>query len=268
VLQISCNTDQQANVGNGEKMNYSEIDFSDIEQKYTSLEKYIEQMAAGNVRSLIVNGPPGVGKTYSASAYIKKYSKQKHKSVTGHMSMLTLYGDLYRLKNNGEILILDDVDSVMNNIQGLNILKAAMDTRKQREISWESTSALLEKMNLPNSFKFNGAVILITNTGFGNGGKKNIEHLNALKDRSFCLNLGDKDKETVFKYICFVTTKKDLLKDYGFNEFQKKSILEFIEEHMHVMHHLSLRSLVKCADLMSIDSDNWKNMAFDGLVKV
>ena len=249
-------------------MNYAEIDFSEIEQKYTSLEKYIEQMAAGKVRSLIVNGPPGVGKTYSASAYIQKYSKQKHKSVTGHMSLLSLYGELYRHKGNGQILILDDVDSVMNNIQGLNILKAAMDTRKQREISWESTSSLLEKMNVPNSFKFDGGVILITNTGFGNSAKKNIAHLNALKDRSFCLNLGDKDQETVFKYICYVTIEKDILKDYGLTEVQKSSILDFIEEYMHLMHHLSLRSLVKCAELLSIDPDNWKEMALNGLVKV
>ena len=58
-------------------MNYENIDFKDIEAKYYSLERYIQQMAEGKVRSLIVNGPPGVGKTYSASAYIAKYSNQK-----------------------------------------------------------------------------------------------------------------------------------------------------------------------------------------------
>jgi hypothetical protein len=250
-----------------EKINYSEIDFSDIEQKYTSLEKYIEQMAVGKVRSLIVNGPPGVGKTYSASAYIAKYSNQKHKSVTGHMALLSLYGELYRHKASGQILVLDDVDSVMSDIKGLNILKAAMDTRLQREISWESTSALLPALGLPNSFKFNGGVILITNAGFAGGNKKHIEHLNALKDRSYCLNLGDKDNETVFKYICYVTTKKNVLKDYGITVAQEISILDFIQENMHSMHNLSLRSLIKCAELMNIDSKNWKELAINGLVK-
>jgi hypothetical protein len=267
VLQISCNTDPTGVVGNGKKMNYSEIDFTDIEQKYTSLEKYIEQMAAGKVRSLIVNGPPGVGKTYSAGAFISKYSNQKHKSVTGHMSLLSLYGELYRHKASGQILVLDDVDSVMSDVKGLNILKAAMDTRSQREISWESTSNLLAALGLPNSFKFNGGIILITNAGFAGGNKKHMEHLNALKDRSYCLNLGDKDHETVFKYICYVTTKKDALKEYAMTVTQKNSILDFIHENMHNMHNLSLRSLIKCAELINIDSNNWKELALNGLVK-
>ena len=249
-------------------MNYENIDFKDIEAKYYSLERYIQQMAEGKVRSLIVNGPPGVGKTYSASAYIAKYSNQKHKSITGHMSILSLYGELYRHKSAGQILVLDDVDSVMNDVKGLNILKAAMDTRLQREISWESTTNLLTALGLPNSFKFNGSVILITNAGFGGGSRKHIEHLNALKDRSYCLHLGDKDQETVFKYICYVTTKKDVLEDYGLTAEQKISILDFINDHMYSMHNLSLRTLIKCAELMNINSNNWKELAVNGLVKI
>jgi DNA replication protein DnaC len=66
-------------------MNYESIDYSDIEKKYRNLERFIEQMAQGKVRSLIVNGPPGVGKTYSATTYIEKYSTQKHKSITGQV---------------------------------------------------------------------------------------------------------------------------------------------------------------------------------------
>ncbi len=249
-------------------MNYETIDYSDIENKYRNLERYIEQMAQGKVRSLIVNGPPGVGKTYSATTYIEQYSIQKHKSITGHMTLFSLYGELYRHKAAGQILVLDDIDSVMDKVQGLNILKAAMDTTKQRIISWESTSAMLNAHCLPTSFEFNGGVILITNSGFGSGKQKHIEHLNALKDRSFCLSLGDKAQETIFKYICYVTLDKDILKEYELTVEQKFEILKFIEEHMHTMHNLSIRSLVKCAELMNIDCGNWKELAVNGLVKI
>lgn len=248
-------------------MNYESIDYSDIDKKYRNLERYIEQMAQGKVRSLIVNGPPGVGKTYSATTYIDKYSTQKHKSITGHMTLLSLYGELYRHKSAGQILVLDDIDSVMNTVQGLNILKAAMDTTKQRVISWESTSAMLNALGLPTSFGFDGGVILITNTGFGSGKQKHIEHLNALKDRSYCISLGDKAQETIFKYICYVTLDKDILKEYALCEKKKLEILSFLEKHMYAMHNLSIRSLVKCAELMSIDYANWEEFALNGLVE-
>jgi hypothetical protein len=254
-------------VENGKNMNYTTIDHSDIEKKYRNLERYIEQMAQGNVHSLIVNGPPGVGKTYSATTYIKQYSTQKHKSITGHMTLLSLYGELYRHKSAGQILVLDDIDSIMDKVQGLNILKAAMDTTKKKIISWESTSAMLNTLGLPTSFEFNGGVILITNTGFGSGKQKHIEHLNALKDRSFCISLGDKAQETIFKYICYVTLDKDILNEYALSADQKLEILKFIEENMYTMHNLSIRSLIKCAELMNIDYANWKELAINGLVK-
>jgi hypothetical protein len=249
-------------------MNYQNIDFTDIDSKYLSLETYIEQMAKGKVRSLIVHGPPGVGKTYSASSFITKYSSQKNKSISGHMSLLSLYVELYRHRAIGQILILDDVDSVMNNLQGLNILKAAMDTRSVREISWESTSSLLPALGVPNSFQFDGGVILITNAGFANGSKKHIGHLNALKDRSFCINLGDQDQETIFKYCCYAVLQKGILSKYELTKNQENSIIEFIEQNMYSMHNLSLRSFVKCAELMSIDPVNWKLLAINGLVKI
>ena len=249
-------------------MKYDGIDFSDIEQKYHSLEKYIQQMALGNLRSLIVNGPPGVGKTYSTSSYLKKYSSQKQTTITGHMTNFKLYVELYRHKSAEQILILDDVDSVMSDVKGLNILKGAMDTGESREINWESSTTLLSALNVPTSFHFKGGVILITNTGFGGGSKKHISHLNALKDRSYCLHLGDRDQETVFRYICYAITQRDILKEYKLSESQKFVILEFIEQHMYSMHSLSLRSLVKCAELMCIDPINWKDLALNGLVKV
>ena len=248
-------------------MNYTNFDYSDIEKKYSNLERFIKQMTEGNVRSLIVNGPAGVGKTYSAASFVQKYSKNKHKTFKGHMTNLSLYCELYRLKLPGQILVLDDIDSIMSNIQGLNILKAAMDTSKQRTINWESSTAILSKLNVPKSFDFSGGVVLISNTGFGIGKDKHVEHLNALKDRSFCINLGDKAEETIFKYICYVTLEKNILDEFNLTDGKKLEILNFIEKYMYSMHHLSIRSLVKCAELMNIDSDNWEDLAISGLVK-
>jgi hypothetical protein len=60
---------------------------------------------------------------------------------------------------------------------------------------------------------------------------------------------------------------KNILKEYGLTDSQTNSILEFIEKKMYSMHHLSIRSVVKCADLMKINPDNWEELATNGLVK-
>ena len=91
-------------------MRYEEQDFSTLETRYASVERFIEKICAGSIRSMIVSGPPGVGKTYSIEQFLRKYSTEKYKVVTGHMSMLSLYGNLYSLRNSKNVLVLDDID--------------------------------------------------------------------------------------------------------------------------------------------------------------
>lgn len=247
-------------------ISYEHENYKDLEQRYASAESYIEKMSKGSIRSLIINGPPGVGKTYSVEAYLKKYASGKYKLVAGHMTALSLYGNLYHYRDAGNVLVLDDIDSVLGKIEGVNILKAAMDTKPSRRINWESPSAMLSKLNLPTGFDFMGSVILISNIGFGSSAGKIGAHLDALKDRSFSLSIANGSRESLFKQVCFMVMKKDLLREFGLSKEQKFEILDYIESNMDLLTKVSLRAAIKLAQLVKEAPDNWRQMANNGLL--
>ena len=266
-MQISCNSKQLGFAEHGDFMNYDELNFSDIEQKYQSTEKYISQMAKGKLRSLIVNGPPGVGKTHSVENYLKKYAGSNFKMITGQMTPFSLYGHLYQNNREGRVLVLDDIDSVFSKLEGVNILKAAMDTKQVRNISWASSTHLLGASGFPGSFDYLGGVILISNIGFDLDNKKIGAHLNALKDRSFSVSISDRTNESLFKQVCYMVLKRDLLQQFNFSDSQKADLLKYMEDNLSAMYTVSLRVAFKLAMLIQDDPHDWKSLADDGLVK-
>ena len=245
---------------------YNNDDYSDLEERYANVEKYIKQIASGKIHNLIVNGPPGVGKTYSVENYLNKYAQAKYKVVKGHMTPLSLYGNLYFHREANSVLVLDDIDSVFKKIEGVNLLKAAIDTSAVRKISWESTSPL-KGVGIPDSFQFKGSVILISNIGFNGRTKGDLSaHLDALKDRSYKIVIADSSKESCFKQVCFMVAKKDLLRDFKLSKKQEFSILQYIDENLEKLDKVSLRTAVKLAQLIAINADDWQSMADSGLL--
>lgn len=247
--------------------NYENIDYSDLDARYASTESYIRKMSNGDIRSLIVNGPPGVGKTHSVETYLQKYAGSNHKIITGQMTALSLYGHLYRNREKGKILVLDDIDSVFKRLEGVNILKAAMDTKPLRSISWSSSTHLLGALGIPGTFDYSGGVILISNVGFDIKNNSIGAHLNALKDRSFSISISERSNESLFKQVCFMVLKRDLLKQFNFSDAQRTELLSYMEENISKMHTVSLRVAFKLAMLIQVDAINWKSLANDGLIK-
>jgi len=242
-------------------------DFIQIDIRYSGVEAYVKQIANGNFRSLIVNGHPGIGKTHSVAKYLEQYAKGNYIVITGRITLLSLYAALYAYKNAGKVLVLDDVDSIFSNVEGLNILKAAMDTTSTRRIHWASTTGKLNTMGLPDNFMYNGGVILISNIGFGGGSGKLVTHLTALKDRSFCVPVADTGDDGLFKQICFMVLERGLMTDLGVPLNDQAMLLEYIDEKKDDFNTVSLRTVVKLANIFKIDPVNWRVMANQGLLK-
>jgi len=245
---------------------YADEDYSDLERCYSSVESFIEKISQGTLRSLIINGPPGVGKTFSVESFLKKHASKKYKLIAGHMSTLSLYGNLYHYRDAGNVLVLDDIDSVLSKIEGVNILKAAMDTKPSRRINWESPSGLLNKLNVPTGFDFQGSVILISNVSFGSSGGKIGAHLEALKDRSYTLTIANNSSESLFKQLCFMVLKKNLLSSFSLSASQIQDILNYVENNMEAIPKISLRLAIKLAQLVKESPNNWYQMANTGLL--
>jgi hypothetical protein len=226
---------------------YANDDYSELERCYASVETFIEKISQGSLRSLIINGPPGVGKTFSVESFLKKHASRKYSDA-------------------GNVLVLDDIDSVLSKIEGVNILKAAMDTKPSRRINWESSSSLLNKLNVPTGFDFQGSVILISNISFGSSGGKIGAHLAALKDRSFTLTIASDSSESLFKQLCFMVMKKDLLSSFSLSASQIQDILKYVDDNMETIPKISLRLAIKLAQLVKDSPDNWYQMANTGLL--
>jgi len=238
-----------------------QTDFIKLDKAYNSVSNYIKNIANGELRSLIVNGPPGVGKSAMVQKFLAQNKTSSQKIVSGHMTLMSLYHALYQHKEKGQVLVLDDVDSVFSKTEGLNILKAAMDTTKQRVINWESTTAMLNSLGLPTRFDFNGSVILITNVGFGGAVTKQLAHLNALKDRSFCIPVADGGSQSSYKQIAYMVYKHDILKDYNFTTEVKLELLEYINCNLDNLYTVSLRTIIKLAEVYRLNPTGWRDDA-------
>lgn len=246
---------------------YELDDYTDLERRYASVESYIKELSNGQIHNLIINGPAGVGKSHAVETFLGKYAQGRYKVVKGHMTPLSLYGNLYFHRDPNSILILDDIDSVFKKIEGVNLLKAAMDTGSVRRINWESSNAL-KGVGIPDSFEFKGKVILISNIGFSVARKSSISaHLDALKDRSFNIVVADNTKESCFKQVCFMVLKKGMLHAFNLQASQQVELLNYLRDHITVIDKISLRTAMKLAQLIAISSTNWRDMADTGLLK-
>jgi hypothetical protein len=224
---------------------------------------------SGDVRAMIVTGPPGVGKSFGVEEVLAKddlfdmmgQRKPKYEIVKGAMSAIGLYSKLYKFSDAKNILVFDDCDSILLDDIALNILKAALDSSKKRTISWNTDSRILRSEGIPDKFEFKGGAIFITNLKFENVRSKKLqEHLAALESRCHYIDLRmDTDREKVLRIKQIV--KDGMLDSYELPDVAKAEVVEFIDDNRNVMRELSLRTVLKVADLRKSFPANWQNMA-------
>jgi hypothetical protein len=237
--------------------------------RFQILQDMTTAVKAGDVRAMIVTGPPGVGKSFGVEEVLAKddlfdmmgQRKPKYEIVKGAMSAIGLYSKLYKFSESKNILVFDDCDSILLDDIALNILKAALDSSKKRTISWNTDSRILRSEGIPDKFEFKGGAIFITNLKFENVRSKKLqEHLAALESRCHYIDLRmDTDREKVLRIKQIV--KDGMLNDYDLADVAKDEVVDFIEENRSTLRELSLRTVLKVADLRKSFPGNWQNMA-------
>jgi hypothetical protein len=238
-------------------------------QRFEVLKDMTKAVKEGTVRAMIVTGPPGVGKSFGVEEVLNKddlfdqigQRKPKYEVVKGAMSAVGLYSKLYQYSEKGNVIVFDDCDSVLLDDLSLNILKAALDTSKKRTISWNTDSRLLRSEGVPDKFEFKAGAIFITNIKFENVRSKKLQdHLAALESRCHYIDLQmDTDREKVLRIKQIVTD--GMLDSYEFEDIQKDEVIEFIMDNKSKLRELSLRTVLKTADLRKSFPTTWKSMA-------
>ena len=240
-----------------------------IGKRFKILDDMTRAAKEGDVRAMIVSGPPGVGKSYGVEQQLEKDAafddiagyNRKHEVVKGAMSAIGLYAKLFKYSDPRNVVVFDDCDSVLLDDLSLNILKAALDTSKKRYISWNTDSRLLRSEGIPDRFEFKGSAIFITNIKFENVRSKKLkDHLEALESRCHYVDLtidGEREKMLRIKQI----VKDGMLTEYKLGEEQEERLMDFIDINKKNLRELSLRTVLKVADLAKAFPTNWEAMA-------
>jgi hypothetical protein len=242
-----------------------------LRERFEILNDMTRAVKKGDVRAMIVTGPPGVGKSFGVEEVLSKHdlmatvannSKlKKYEVVKGAMSALGLYSKLYEYKDAKSILVFDDCDSVLQDELSLNILKAALDSSKKRTIHWNTDSRLLRDQGAPNSFEFKGGAIFITNIKFENVRSKKLQdHLAALESRCHYLDLTiDTEREKMLRIEQII--EDGMLIEYEFTQEEQAELISFIDNNKKKLRELSLRTVLKIADLRKSFPYKWQSVA-------
>jgi hypothetical protein len=238
-------------------------------QRFDILKEMTGAVKQGTVRAMIVSGPPGVGKSFGVEEVLTRSdlfdqmtsSKPKFEIVKGAMSAIGLYTKLYEYSDHKNVVVFDDCDSVLLDDVSLNILKAALDSSKKRTISWNTDSSVLRREGVPDRFTFNGGVIFITNINFENVKSKKLQdHLAALESRCHYIDLKmSTDREKVLRIKQIVSD--GMLTHYRFSDQEQEEVVDFIMDNRSELRELSLRTVLKVADLRKSFPLRWQDMA-------
>ena len=243
-----------------------------LRDRFEILDDMTRAVKGGKVKAMIVTGPPGVGKSFGVEKVLSKHDVfanvandeklKKYEVVKGAMSAIGLYSKLYHFKDKKNVLVFDDCDSILLDDLSLNILKAALDSSKKRTIHWNTDSHLLRREGVPDSFEFQGGAIFITNIKFDHVKSKKLrDHLEALESRCHYLDLTiDTEREKVLR-IKQVVTEHGMLDSYDLSDEAKLDVVNFVDEYKARMRELSLRTVLKVADLRVSFPDTWRAVA-------
>ena len=241
-----------------------------IRERFDILTEMTKACINGDIRAMIVSGPPGVGKSFGVEQEIEKVhlmqtlgqKRLRAEVVKGSATPIGLYQTLYRFSDPNCVVVFDDCDSILLDDVSLNLLKGALDSGKKRKISWLSESSALRREGVPEAFEFKGSAIFITNLKFDAlKSQKLRDHLDALQSRCHYLDLTlDTMRDKILR-IKQIAKDGVLFRDYEFEECVQDEIIDFMAVNQNRLREMSLRMAIKVADLRKSFPANWRRMA-------
>lgn len=241
-----------------------------MNMRFQLLEDMTTAAANGEIKALIATGGPGIGKTFGVERKLNDFGlvddlagrPRKYQVVKGVLSALGLYMKLWDFRDPGSVVVFDDSDGVFHDEDMLNMLKAALDSKAERWLYYNKDSKTLNKADIPQKFKFEGSVIFITNKDFDHERSPKMRvHLDALQSRCHYLNLEVQTPREKMLRIESLMADGALLEGYHFDKKTEVAILDFVTKHKDEFRELSLRTVIKVADLVRSFPKNWEMVA-------
>jgi hypothetical protein len=237
-----------------------------LDETLTDIYDIARKVAAGAFNSLMISGRAGTGKTFSVEKALKDeglVADDDYIIVSGAVSTIMMFKKMFQYRN--KVLVFDDCDAVFRDENGRNILKAALDTKKVRRISYLKKSGLvfdpkdfemdpegefnmIENGMVPAYFDFAGRVIFISNLA-----KDKADPDGAIRSRSILIDVNPDDvtlMERIKTLLPYLEPKDMPMKD-------KEEIFEFMKK----ANDVSMRTFVKAAGFKVAGLPNWERMS-------
>lgn len=271
-IKVKCDSEQDYELLD-QSVEYSQVEETDeeiverIRSRFNILKDMTKAVKKGDVRAMIVSGPPGVGKSHGIEEVLERYkvmetlgANKSYEVIKGAMSPIGLYCKLFNMSERGKVVVFDDCDSIFNDELSLNILKAALDSKKNRWIHWNTDSFKLRQEDVPDKFRFEASAIFVTNLKFDKVKGKLREHLEALESRCHYMDLtidNDRDKMLRIRQVI----EDGMLAEYDFDKEVEADVIDFVDANKNRLRELSLRTVLKVADLCKAFPDTWEAVA-------
>ena len=140
-----------------------------MEGAYSKIYNYINAIVKGYSTGLLVLGEPGLGKSFTVRKALNSFN-QSFECVEAYITPPELFLALWRCRN-GKVLLLDDCYKLLEDPRCLSYLKSACASTEELNADRVVTNATqkplqdpISGMYVPNSFIFNGKIIILTNT--------------------------------------------------------------------------------------------------------
>ena len=236
---------------------------TDLRERFDILSLLTKGAVARNIRAMVITGAPGVGKTYTVEN-ILEHSDVPHEIVRGSLSAINLYMLAYKYRHPGNVIVLDDADSIFNDEEALNILKALCDTSSTRKVSYMKEAQQLIAEDIPKQFDFNGAMIFISNLDFqkfvDEGKNKYAQHFEALMSRSLYLDLRLHSRNELSVWVNHIAQDGRIFDRENVPNHLRAPILSFIATHRDSLRELSIRTLMKLCSLAKNEPNRWESI--------
>ena len=239
---------------------------NDLSERFSVLGRLTHGAVNGNIRSLVVSGAPGVGKSFTVENILSN-SEIPYEIISGGISAVHLYKLGYRMRKPGSVIVLDDSDAIFTDEEAINILKAMCDTSSVRKVSWLKDSPTLrqEDDQVPTDYDFEGSIIFISNLDFSayleENRNKFSQHFEALISRAFYLDLRLHKRDEIAVWINHVARSANIFLREGITEDQGNQALAFISTYRHQIRVLSIRTLVHLTKLIKSEPVTWLQTA-------